>query len=164
MHRIVSISATGRPGNYTSMALAVVNGTLTERGCTVEVLDGRELTLAFPGQEPTDDALRLQEAVKPHALLLIPEDTLAERLSEEGIHAILQAQAIDQVNRFFELRTRSNNRQFHITVDHLHGTQQNVEPFASDGLPDEEQSVPWPSRSSGSPVCCQASMPCTSSM
>lgn len=63
MRNVVCISGTSRPDNYTARALAVVTGELEHRGITPTVFDGRELTLAFPGQPPTDDARRLQEAV-----------------------------------------------------------------------------------------------------
>jgi NAD(P)H-dependent FMN reductase len=64
MPNIVCISATNRPDNYTSRALGVVTSEFRERGNTPTVFDARELTLSFPGQEPTADALRLQEAIK----------------------------------------------------------------------------------------------------
>ena len=63
MNPIVSISGTSRPNNYTSMALAVVNDELIRRGHTPTVVDGRNLTLAFPGSAPTDDALALRETL-----------------------------------------------------------------------------------------------------
>ena len=72
---IVTISGTSRPGNYTAMALAVVRGELEARGVRPTHFDGRELSLAFPGQPPTDDARRLREAVDGAAgvVLATPE-------------------------------------------------------------------------------------------
>jgi len=64
MKRIVSISATNRPDNYTARALAIVNDELTSLGHAPEVIDGRDLTLSFPGEAPTADAERLLAAVK----------------------------------------------------------------------------------------------------
>ena len=64
MHGIVSISGTGRPGNFTSRALAVVNDELTRCDSSPEVFDAGELTLSFPGQTPTADAARLEDAIR----------------------------------------------------------------------------------------------------
>ena len=64
MPNIVCICGTSRPDNYTSKALAIIDDEFKRMGITTEVFDGRELSLAFPGQPPTDDAKRLQEAVK----------------------------------------------------------------------------------------------------
>lgn len=64
MKNIVCICGTSRPGNYTSKAMAIVHDELERRGVETTVFDARELTLAFPGQPATDDAKRLQEAVK----------------------------------------------------------------------------------------------------
>jgi len=64
MRNIVTISATSRPDNYTSKALAVVNDELTTSGTPPRVFDARDLTLNFPGQPATDDARALQEAVE----------------------------------------------------------------------------------------------------
>lgn len=71
MKSIVTISATARPGNYTSHALRVVNDELTALGHAPRVFDARELTLAFPGAAPTDDARRLREAVASASGILI---------------------------------------------------------------------------------------------
>ena len=73
--RIVCISGTSRPDNYTSRALAVVADELRASGATAEVFDARDLTLAFPGQPPTPDARRLKEAVASAAgiVLATPE-------------------------------------------------------------------------------------------
>lgn len=64
MRSIVSISATSRPDNYTARALAIVNDELGRRGVSPSVFDARELSLAFPGQSPTEDAERLRSAVE----------------------------------------------------------------------------------------------------
>ena len=59
MQRIVSVSGTSRPDNYTSRALGIVNAELSVLGHAPEVFDARDLTLSFPGHPPTDDAQRL---------------------------------------------------------------------------------------------------------
>lgn len=64
MYRIVSISATSRPDNYTARALDVVNAELASLGHTPEVFDARRLVLSFPGQAPTEDAKRLRASVQ----------------------------------------------------------------------------------------------------
>lgn len=64
MNPIVSISGTSRPDNYTSRALGVVNEQLRDAGATVDEFDARKLKLNFPGEPTTDDAKRLQEAIK----------------------------------------------------------------------------------------------------
>ena len=64
MHPIVCISATSRPDNYTAMAMAVVKSELERRDVPIAVFDGRELTLAFPGEPPTEDARRLGSAIE----------------------------------------------------------------------------------------------------
>ena len=63
-HSIVAISGTSRPGNFTSFALAVTVDELRKRGHTVDVIDARELTLAFPGLPATADAQRLQAIIR----------------------------------------------------------------------------------------------------
>lgn len=63
MPKIVTISATSRPNNFTARALAVVNDELTRRNLAPVVFDARELSLAFPGQPPTDDGERLRTAI-----------------------------------------------------------------------------------------------------
>lgn len=75
MHKIVSVSGTSRPDNYTAHALAVVNEELTARGHPPEVFDGRELALSFPGQGSTDDARALRSSVESCAgvVLATPE-------------------------------------------------------------------------------------------
>ncbi|NNM34469.1 MAG: NAD(P)H-dependent oxidoreductase [Gemmatimonadetes bacterium] len=64
VQRIVSVSGTSRPDNYTSHALAVVNEELSARGHPPDVIDARQLALAFPGQESTDDAKELRSRVE----------------------------------------------------------------------------------------------------
>ena len=71
MKPIVSISGTSRPNNYTSRALEVVNEQLRDHGATVEKFDARQLELNFPGEPTTDDANRLQEAVKQADAIVI---------------------------------------------------------------------------------------------
>jgi len=64
MKNIVCISGTSRPGNFTSRALAVVIDELHKQNETTHLFDARDMTLSFPGSEPTADSERLQEAVK----------------------------------------------------------------------------------------------------
>ena len=64
MQRIVCVSGTSRPDNYTSRALGIVIDELSALGRAPEVFDARELTLSFPGEPPTKDAQRLQAAVE----------------------------------------------------------------------------------------------------
>ncbi len=64
MRNIVSVSATSRPDNYTSMALSIVSDELTRRDVTTTVFDARDLSLSFPGHPPTDDAEKLRSAVE----------------------------------------------------------------------------------------------------
>ena len=75
MYKIVCISGTSRPDNYTSRALAVVNDELTALGHDPDVIDARDLTLAFPGQKSTDDAKDLRARVEAAAgvVLATPE-------------------------------------------------------------------------------------------
>jgi NAD(P)H-dependent FMN reductase len=69
--RIVAISGTSRPNNYTSRALAVTVEALRKAGAEVELFDARELNLAFPGSPQTEDALRLEAAVREaHGVVL----------------------------------------------------------------------------------------------
>ena len=64
MPNIVSICGTSRPGNYTGMALAIVNDELTRLGASVTPIDAGDLSLSFPGQPQTEDAERLRAAVE----------------------------------------------------------------------------------------------------
>lgn len=69
--KIVSISGTGRPDNYTSRALDVVNDELERREVPPTLLDARDLSLAFPGEPPTEDARRLRTAVEEASAVII---------------------------------------------------------------------------------------------
>jgi NAD(P)H-dependent FMN reductase len=60
---VVTISGTARPDNFTSRALAVVEDELATRGRPPVHIDGRDLELGFPGSPPTEDALRLRDAI-----------------------------------------------------------------------------------------------------
>lgn len=64
--RIVVINGTVRPGNYTSMASALVVDELKKHPeVTVELIDPADLNLPFPGLNPNAEGTRkLQEAVK----------------------------------------------------------------------------------------------------
>ncbi len=64
MNPIVTISGTSRPDNYTSRALEVVNKQLRAAGATVDEFDARRLDFNFPGEKKTEDAERLQEAIR----------------------------------------------------------------------------------------------------
>jgi NAD(P)H-dependent FMN reductase len=64
MPRIVCISGTSRPGNYTSKALALAVDELMGRGIEVSLFDAREMTLNFPGHPETEDARRLQDSIR----------------------------------------------------------------------------------------------------
>jgi chromate reductase len=75
MNPIVSISATTRPGNFTARALGIINDELSELVGPPLVFDGREISLAFPGQAATDDARRLRSAIEdaPGVVIATPE-------------------------------------------------------------------------------------------
>jgi chromate reductase, NAD(P)H dehydrogenase (quinone) len=62
--RIVAISGTSRPDNYTSRALAVTVAALRTAGAEVQLFDARDLNLAFPGAPETEDARALGAAVR----------------------------------------------------------------------------------------------------
>ncbi len=69
--QIVAISGTSRPDNFTSLALAVTVDELQTRGHAVEVIDARQLTLAFPGAPATADAVRIRKALRSaHGIVL----------------------------------------------------------------------------------------------
>ena len=69
--RLLALSGTSRPGNFTSMALAVSTERLRQIGEDVEVVDARDLTLGFPGLPQTPDARRLITAAKAaHGVVL----------------------------------------------------------------------------------------------
>ena len=67
MPTIVTISGTSRPDNYTARALALVDDELETLGLTVRRLDARTLRLGFPGEDTTDDARDLRNAVEDAA-------------------------------------------------------------------------------------------------
>lgn len=75
MPTIVTISGTSRPDNYTARALALVDDELETLGLTVRRLDARTLRLGFPGEDTTDDARDLRNAVDAAAgvVLATPE-------------------------------------------------------------------------------------------
>jgi chromate reductase, NAD(P)H dehydrogenase (quinone) len=63
--RIVTISGSVRPGNFTSKALAIVNQELGAHDkVSVDTLDPAQLELAMPGLAPTEDAKRIQALLK----------------------------------------------------------------------------------------------------
>jgi chromate reductase, NAD(P)H dehydrogenase (quinone) len=64
MPTIVTISATSRPDNFTARALGIVNDELTLRDQAPVVFDARDLTLSFPGEPPTEDGVRLRDAIE----------------------------------------------------------------------------------------------------
>ncbi len=75
MKKIVTISGTNRPNNYTFRALDIVNEELRNAGIEPVVLDARELSLSFPGHSPTGDEKKLKTVVKEAAgiILATPE-------------------------------------------------------------------------------------------
>ena len=75
MHKIVSISGTSRPNNFTFKALGVVNDQLTLLGHSPQVFDARNLNLSFPGSPASEDSNALREAVADAAgiVLATPE-------------------------------------------------------------------------------------------
>jgi chromate reductase len=75
VYTITCISGTNRPDNYTSKALAVVEAGLRSAGHEVDLVDARDLELAFPGRAPTQDAKRLRASVEGAAgiVLATPE-------------------------------------------------------------------------------------------
>ena len=69
--RIVTICGTSRPGNFTGMALAVVEDELTRAGLTFSRFDPVTQSLNFPGLPETQGALRLREDVMSSAAIVI---------------------------------------------------------------------------------------------
>jgi NAD(P)H-dependent FMN reductase len=63
MRKIVLISGSNRPDNFTYKALSVVNHRLTKTEVQTRVIDARQLTLSFPGQPLTKDAIQLKKSV-----------------------------------------------------------------------------------------------------
>jgi chromate reductase, NAD(P)H dehydrogenase (quinone) len=74
---IVGISGTNRPGNYTSRALEVTLDEIrkVDADTRIEVVDGRQLQLGFPGSPSTPDAQKLQTLLREAAgvVLATPE-------------------------------------------------------------------------------------------
>lgn len=64
MPSIVSIIGNRRPDNYSAHVAGLVNRVLAASGADVEVFDGRELSLGFPGEAEGSDTARLRDAVK----------------------------------------------------------------------------------------------------
>ncbi len=60
---VATIIGTARPGNYTAKALSLVNDELTKRGIPVTCIDPADMTLGFPGEPETADAVKLQQIV-----------------------------------------------------------------------------------------------------
>ncbi len=75
MKKIVTISGTSRPNNFTFRALNIVNEELQKIGIKPVMFDARELSLSFPGHSATGDEKRLKTAVKEAAgiILATPE-------------------------------------------------------------------------------------------
>lgn len=70
--KIVVINGSVRPGNYTSMASAIVADELKKDSrIAVSVVNPAELKLAMPGLAPTEDGKRLQEQVKDSAAVVL---------------------------------------------------------------------------------------------
>ena len=74
---IVGVSGTNRPDNYTSRALGVTLDEIRKADpeARVEIVDGRQLQIGFPGSPPTADARRLQALLREAAgvVLATPE-------------------------------------------------------------------------------------------
>jgi NAD(P)H-dependent FMN reductase len=74
---IVGLSGTNRPDNFTSRALEVTLDEIrkVDRDARVELVDGRQLQLGFPGSPPTADARKLQTLLRESAgiVLATPE-------------------------------------------------------------------------------------------
>ena len=60
-----------RPGNFTSMALAVSVNELRRAGTEVQIFDAGKLKLDFPGSAPTADSLALTKAVAESSGVII---------------------------------------------------------------------------------------------
>lgn len=64
-YKVVTVAGSVRPGNYTRMALALVEDELRERDIEVTSIDPAELSLPFPGEaSDSDDPAALKEAVR----------------------------------------------------------------------------------------------------
>ena len=64
MKKVVVIAGTRRPGNYTSRAARTLAGHLAELDLEIDFIDGRDLTLNFPGEGETEDAKRLKSRLE----------------------------------------------------------------------------------------------------
>ena len=64
MRKIVSISGTSRPDNYTARALSIVNDELSKRGADPTVVDARNLSLSFPGFPESEDTKQLRAVIE----------------------------------------------------------------------------------------------------
>ena len=75
MPTIVTIAGSSQPSSYTAKALAVVNDELAKSAFSIVTFDGGQLQLDFPGRPATPDGMRLREAVKDAAgvVLSTPE-------------------------------------------------------------------------------------------
>ena len=61
---VITILGTSRPGNYTRMALHLVNDELRSSGAQVTAIDPADLELPFPGQPETSDSKELQNTLE----------------------------------------------------------------------------------------------------
>jgi chromate reductase, NAD(P)H dehydrogenase (quinone) len=75
MKHIVTIGGSSQPSSYTVRALNVVNDELRKSAFDIMSFDGATLHLDFPGRPATEDALRLRDAVRDAAgvVLATPE-------------------------------------------------------------------------------------------
>lgn len=64
MKKIICISGTNRPDNYTIRAIRIVVDELKRRNTEPILFDGRELKLSFPGYPETEDVQKIQNAIK----------------------------------------------------------------------------------------------------
>ena len=62
--RVVTLLGTSRPGNFTGKALQLVNDELEGSGARVDTFDPAKMSLGFPGEPPTPDAIAMKEAVQ----------------------------------------------------------------------------------------------------
>lgn len=62
--RIVTLLGTARPGNYSGKALRLVEDELRQHDAGVESFDPASMSLRFPGEGTTEDAKRMQDAVR----------------------------------------------------------------------------------------------------
>jgi chromate reductase len=69
--RVVTICGTSRPGNFTGMALAVVEDELARAGLTFTRFDPATQSLSFPGLLETEGARQLREDVTGAAAIVI---------------------------------------------------------------------------------------------